>query len=210
MKKLFILGISTLLLASCAAPQQIIYREAEGRNIEPALNAVVKPLIADLQLISEQSISELHTFDVNVTTDILKDIDKYKNIALLRTIKEHNVDTLVGTIVNVDTNKDGKVDINIDVNKDEILAYLEKKLIKNTSSFVCNYVKSAIADSYKRLIGPSIEREVRSDLTEKGEEAAIDNFGKYIGLISYNGDEMHIKLDMSIRFRKTKDLCGTT
>ena len=41
-----------------------------------------------------------------------------------------------------------------------------------------NYVKGAIADSYKRLIGPSIEREIRSDLTEKGEEAAIDNFGK--------------------------------
>lgn len=113
MKKTFILCISTLLLASCAAPQQIIYREAEGRNIEPALNAVVTPLVADLQLISEQSISELHTFDVNVTTDILKDIDKYKNIALLRTIKEHNVDTLVGTIVNVDTNKDGKLEITV-------------------------------------------------------------------------------------------------
>lgn len=68
--------------------------------------------------------------------------------------------------------------VSIDVNKDEILAFLEKKLIKNDKSFVAKYVKDTIADSYKRLIGPSIEREVRSDLTEKGEEAAIDNFGK--------------------------------
>jgi len=68
--------------------------------------------------------------------------------------------------------------VGIDVNKDEIISYLEKKIIKNDKSFVTNYIKGAITDSYKRLIGPSIEREIRSDLTEKGEEAAIDNFGK--------------------------------
>lgn len=68
--------------------------------------------------------------------------------------------------------------VSIDVNKDEIIAYLEKKMIKNDKSFVTSYVKNAINDSYKRLIEPSIEREIRSDLTEKGDEAAIDNFGK--------------------------------
>ena len=68
--------------------------------------------------------------------------------------------------------------VSIDVNKDEILAFLERKNIKNEKSFVTKYVKEAIADSYKRLIGPSIEREVRSELSEKGEEAAIENFGK--------------------------------
>ena len=68
--------------------------------------------------------------------------------------------------------------VSIDVNNDEIIAYLEKKMIKNDKSFVTSYVKNAINDSYKRLIGPSIEREIRSDLTEKGDEAAIDNFGK--------------------------------
>ena len=68
--------------------------------------------------------------------------------------------------------------VSIDINKDEIIAYLEKKMIKNDKSFVTSYVKNAINDSYKRLIGPSIEREIRSDLTEKGDEAAIDNFGK--------------------------------
>ena len=70
------------------------------------------------------------------------------------------------------------LNVSIDVNKDEILSFLEKKLIKDSKSFVTPYVKNAILDSYKRLIGPSIEREVRSDLSEKGEEAAIENFGK--------------------------------
>ena len=68
--------------------------------------------------------------------------------------------------------------VSIDVNSDEIISYLEKKIIKNDKSFVTDYVKGAILDSYKRLISPSIEREVRSELSEKGEEAAIDNFGK--------------------------------
>ena len=68
--------------------------------------------------------------------------------------------------------------VSIDIDKDGIISYLEKKLIKNDKSFVVDVVKNAINDSYKRLIAPSIEREIRSDLTEVGEEAAIDNFGK--------------------------------
>lgn len=68
--------------------------------------------------------------------------------------------------------------VSIDIDKEGVLSYLEKKLIKNDKSFVVDTVKEAILDSYKRLIEPSIEREIRSDLTELGEEAAIDNFGK--------------------------------
>ena len=68
--------------------------------------------------------------------------------------------------------------VSIEYDKERVLGYLEKRLIKNEKSFVINYVKEAIEDSYKRLIEPSIEREIRSDLTEIGEEAAIDNFGK--------------------------------
>ena len=70
------------------------------------------------------------------------------------------------------------LNVSIDIDKEGVLSYLEKKLIKNDRSFVVDTVKEAILDSYKRLIEPSIEREIRSDLTEVGEEAAIDNFGK--------------------------------
>lgn len=68
--------------------------------------------------------------------------------------------------------------VNIEVDKEGVLSFLRKKLIKNDKSFVTPYVENAIADSYKRLIAPSIEREIRSDLTELGEVAAIENFGK--------------------------------
>ena len=74
--------------------------------------------------------------------------------------------------------KENVLSVSIEYEKERVLSYLEKKLIKNTNSFVVDIVKNAIEDSYKRLIEPSIEREIRSDLTEIGEEAAIDNFGK--------------------------------
>ncbi len=67
--------------------------------------------------------------------------------------------------------------VSIDMNNDEIQAYLESKLIKNKDSFVTELVKSSIKDSLKRLILPSIEREIRSELTEKSETLAIETFG---------------------------------
>ena len=70
------------------------------------------------------------------------------------------------------------ITVNIEVDKDVIYNYLEEKLVKNKNSFVCDIVKNAIIDSYKRLIAPSIEREIRSELFEKAEEVAIDIFGK--------------------------------
>ena len=70
------------------------------------------------------------------------------------------------------------LNVSIDVDKEGVISFLEKKLIKNDKSFVASSIKEAIEDAYKRLIEPSIEREIRSELTEVGEEAAIENFGK--------------------------------
>lgn len=74
--------------------------------------------------------------------------------------------------------KEGVISVKINIDSAKIIEFLERKNIKNNDSFCAIYIKEAIEDSYKRLIFPSVEREVRSDLTEKGEEAAIDNFGK--------------------------------
>ncbi len=73
---------------------------------------------------------------------------------------------------------EGVLSVSICYDKTRVLNFLEKRLIKNDKSFVVDIVKEAIEDSYKRLIEPSIEREIRSDLTLLGEDAAISNFGK--------------------------------
>jgi uncharacterized protein len=59
---------------------------------------------------------------------------------------------------------------------DEIISKIKSQVIKNTISDICEYIEKAIEDSYKRLIFPSIEREIRSNLTERAEEEAIDVF----------------------------------
>lgn len=74
--------------------------------------------------------------------------------------------------------KEGVLSVSLLADDDKIISYLESKIIKNDKSVVLNYVKDAIKDSYKRLIKPSIEREIRSELTLIGEQQAIDVFSK--------------------------------
>lgn len=72
--------------------------------------------------------------------------------------------------------KEGVLSVSIDYDIDRIIEFLEKKLIKNKDSFVVDVVKSSIVDSLKRLILPSVEREIRSGLKEVAEEVSIKNF----------------------------------
>lgn len=67
--------------------------------------------------------------------------------------------------------------VSLDMDTEAIQSYLESKLIKNKESFVVELVQNSIKDSLKRLILPSIEREIRSELAEKAETLAIETFG---------------------------------
>ena len=67
--------------------------------------------------------------------------------------------------------------VKIEKEEETILEKIEKDIIKGETQFT-NYLKDTIQDSFKRLIEPSIDREIRSDLTEKAEEQAIKVFGK--------------------------------
>ncbi|WP_370695765.1 Tex family protein (plasmid) [Priestia megaterium] len=74
--------------------------------------------------------------------------------------------------------KDGILKVNIDAPTDRILSYLHKQVIKKRDSSAESYIISAIEDAYKRLIEPSIEREIRKELSEKAEERAIHIFSE--------------------------------
>ena len=98
--------------------------------------------------------------------------------------------------------KEGILNVSLEYNKEYIFNYLEGKMIKNKESICAQYVKEAIEDSYKRLIGPSVEREIRSELTEKSEEAAIDVFSKNLEkylLTPPMKDKMVLGLDPAYR-----------
>ena len=74
--------------------------------------------------------------------------------------------------------KDGILKVSIDAPTDRILSYLHKEVIKKRDSSAEGYIISAIEDAYKRLIEPSIEREIRKELSEKAEERAIHIFSE--------------------------------
>ena len=68
--------------------------------------------------------------------------------------------------------------VRIEAPEDRILRYLEKKILIHDNPYTTPVLKDVIADSWRRLIEPSIEREIRSELTEKAEDGAIRVFGK--------------------------------
>ncbi len=68
--------------------------------------------------------------------------------------------------------------VKIEAPEEDIIRYLEKKTIHGDNPYTTPILKAVVEDSYKRLIAPAIEREIRNDLTEKAEDGAIEVFKK--------------------------------
>ena len=68
--------------------------------------------------------------------------------------------------------------VKVEAPEEKVLGYLEKKVIVSDNPYTTPVLRDVISDSYKRLIAPAIEREIRNDLTEKAEDGAIVVFGK--------------------------------
>ena len=120
----------------------------------------------------------------------------YEYSEAVRTIKPHRVLAL---------NRGEKEDIlsvKIDFNEDAVISYLESKLIKNKDSESVSLVNDAIKDSLTRLIFPSVEREIRSELTdiasEKSIEVFMDNL-EHLLLTPPMKDKMVLGLDPAFR-----------
>jgi uncharacterized protein len=107
------------------------------------------------------------------TTDELKVYEMYYDYSeAVRAIKPHRV-------LAINRGENEKIlNVTIDVDADDIVSYIESRMVKNKNSVSYDYVIKAIADSYKRLIAPSIEREIRSELTSTASDVAIDVFAR--------------------------------
>lgn len=109
--------------------------------------------------IKKNAVDEKKTYEIYYDfTEKVKYIKPYRVLAINRAEKE-NV-----------------ISVKLDYDNDYIFNSLSNKIIKNKESFVLDYVNDAIKDALKRLIYPSIERDVRSELTEKSEDNAIEVF----------------------------------
>lgn len=74
--------------------------------------------------------------------------------------------------------KEDVLRVSIKPNTEKVIDYLKRTFIKNAASIVAGEVEESIEDSYKRLIEPAIEREIRNELTEKAEDRAIHIFSE--------------------------------
>ncbi|MCI6932474.1 MAG: RNA-binding transcriptional accessory protein [Tenericutes bacterium] len=109
--------------------------------------------------IKKNAVDEKKTYEIYYDfTEKVKYIKPYRVLAINRAEKE-NV-----------------ISVKLDYDNDYIFNSLSNKIIKNKESFVVDYVNDVIKDALKRLIYPSIERDVRSELTEKSEDNAIEVF----------------------------------
>lgn len=72
--------------------------------------------------------------------------------------------------------KEEFLQVKLEVPEEKVIAYLKSKMIAKDKTKTSQYIEAALEDAYKRLLFPSIEREIRNVLTEKAEEKAIDVF----------------------------------
>ena len=159
-----------------------INEEKEILTVEDALNGA-------LEIIAEKISDNAHyrkllreyTVQKGMLVTSLKDEEKdekrvyemyYDYQELVKTIVPHRI-----LAVNR-AEKEGVLKVSLEVDETIPLEKMIKKEISNTNSPSAPYIKAAIEDSYKRFIAPAIEREIRSELTEKAQTQAIEIFGE--------------------------------
>ena len=92
--------------------------------------------------------------------------------------------------------------VKVEAPEDDILAYLERKVIRSDNPYTTPVLKETVEDSYHRLIAPAIEREIRNELTEKAEDGAIEVFGKNLHqLLMQPPITGHVVLGWDLAFR---------
>ncbi|MDD3392328.1 MAG: Tex family protein [Bacilli bacterium] len=157
------------------------YINNEVKNKEEAIEGA-KYIIAEM--VSDNALYRkwIRNFTINtgsiVSTIKAKSVDDNKVYEMYYDYKENVKQIKAHRTLAINRGEKEKIlSIKINVDEDKVYNYLYYKILTR-ESFAGDIIKEAINDSYKRLIAPSIEREIRSELTSEAEEVAIDNFGK--------------------------------
>ena len=119
------------------------------------------------------------TFKEGVLTSAAKDAEAKTVYEMYYNFSEPVAKMAGHRILAVNRGENEKIlTVKIEAPVDKILSYLEKQIIVRDNRYTTGIIKEAIEDSYERLIAPSIEREIRNQLTETAEAGAIKVFGK--------------------------------
>ena len=157
-----------------------VSEEKEVPTIEEAIKGA-KDILAET--ISDEADYRMHiremTMRDGVITSTAKDKEA-KSVYEMYYSFEEKVSKIAGhRVLALNRGEKEKIlTVKVEAPEEQILAYLEKHIIRKENPHTKDILKDTIADSYSRLIAPAIEREIRSDLTEKAEDGAIKVFGK--------------------------------
>ncbi len=179
-------GLATVILAQdineplAKAAESYLSEEKEVRTVEEAI-AGAMDIIAEN--ISDKAEHRSYIREVTMKEGTLVSVAKNAKLESVYEMYynfEESLEKLVGhRILAINRAENEKVlTVKTVAPEERILRYLEKKVILKDNQFTNDILKATIEDSYKRLIAPAIEREIRSDLTEKAEDGAIKVFGK--------------------------------
>ena len=158
------------------------YISAE-KGVETVKDAIAGAMDIIAENISDEADYRIHirkmTFDNGRITSTAKDPEN-KTVYEMYYNFEEPVKKIAGhRVLALNRAEDEKVlTVKVEAPVEDILRYLEKQVITRDNPNTTPVLKEIIADSYSRLIGPAIEREIRNDLTEKAEDGAINVFGK--------------------------------
>lgn len=162
------------------AAEGYISEEKEVKSVQDAI-AGAKDIIAEY--ISDEADYRIYIRDLTVKQGKLTSVAKNpeeQSVYEMYYEFEEPVNKLAGhRVLALNRGEKEKIlTVKIEAPEEKILQYLEKKVIHAENPYTTPLLKEAIEDSYKRLIAPAIEREIRNDLTEKAEDGAINVFGK--------------------------------
>lgn len=183
--------------------QKYIDKEKGVENEQDALNGAMDIIAEEISDNANfrKHIKEVTRREANIVTKAAKDEDSvyrlYYNFSEpLKKLAHHRL-----LAVNRGE-KEGFLRVSFDMDEQKILNYLERELIPKKESITSEYVRAAIADSYKRLIAPSVENEIRSLMTDEAQEASIKVFSQNLsGLLLQPPVRNHIVLGFDPGYR---------
>lgn len=179
-------GLASILIAQetdkplTEAAIAFLSEEKEVRTVEEAIAGAMDIIAEDISDNAEHRsyIREI-TMKEGKLTSVAKD-EKAESVYEMYYNFEESIEKLAGhRILAINRGENEKLlTVKVVAPEERILRYLEKKVILKDNVHTNDYLRTTVEDSYKRLIAPAIEREIRNDLTEKAEDGAIKVFGK--------------------------------
>ena len=162
------------------AAAEYVSEEKEVNSVEEAIEGA-KDIIAEY--ISDEADYRIYIRDLTTKqgkiTSVAKDAEVQSVYEMYYEFEEPIVKLAGHRVLALNRGEKEKfLTVKVEAPEEKILGYLEKQVIISDNEYTKPVLQDVIADSYKRLIAPAIEREIRSDLTEKAEDGAIEVFGK--------------------------------